>query len=245
MYKVDERQLTAYLLWLKDRGLEGPIKFAASARRSVSDDEKWSEISSKEPGEIQGGRSIANCSHDIPTKTANYDAQPNSNAALCRTIFLGDSWHLTTTEHRNSAAIPIAEECFSVSELDLLKRMQTAMELAQVETQYMGLSGLQSRNFEAVEIINQTDRLQLIADLRMFNPKIVVCMGRLAMAALIGSTNFHGCRGQLLGLPHLGPIRVLVTWHPRDLIRYPANKRQAWADMKIAMSVVRTSAKSN
>ena len=233
----------AYLLWLKDRGLEGPVKLESLRSDPTGAPSKLVEPALRDQGENQGkDQSTSRRADPIPSESTQGDSLAPDAATFCKLIFLGDSWHLGTTGFDGTR--DKAENSFTEEEINLLVKMRAAMKLSDIETQYFGLVTLQSRNFQTSAVIDETDRLKLIAELRRFNPKVVLCMGRLAMKALTGSANFHGYRGKILTLPHLGPIKVLITWHPRDLLRYPPNKRQAWDDIQVAMELVRASSKT-
>ena len=64
--------------------------------------------------------------------------------------------------------------------------------------------------------------------------KLVITLGAKATAALEPATAFGGLRGKC----HEGPrgTTMLATAHPRDLLREPAAKREAWADLQRAMA---------
>lgn len=60
------------------------------------------------------------------------------------------------------------------------------------------------------------------------NPDIVVCMGNAPCQALLGRagiTRMRGQWGEVLGRP------ALPMFHPVQLLRQPAAKREAWADL--------------
>ena len=68
---------------------------------------------------------------------------------------------------------------------------------------------------------------ELIRDVR---PDAIVCLGQAAARALLGSTETTTA---LRDQQHLrGQTPVLVTWHPDDLLRDPARKRDTWQDIK-------------
>lgn len=69
----------------------------------------------------------------------------------------------------------------------------------------------------------------LVRDVR---PDVIVCLGRAAAQELLGSTETTTA---LRGQRHVrGQTPVLVTWHPDDLLRDPARKRETWQDIKRA-----------
>ena len=67
-------------------------------------------------------------------------------------------------------------------------------------------------------------------------PRIILAVGRIAAQQLLGSDEPVG---RLRGRVHrIGGIPVVVTYHPAYLLRSPAQKRKAWADLCLARSVV-------
>lgn len=69
----------------------------------------------------------------------------------------------------------------------------------------------------------------------LIEPKLLVLLGATAVKALIGGREgISRLRGkwQEIGIPDLeASIRVLPTYHPAYLLRQPAAKRLAWADL--------------
>lgn len=68
-------------------------------------------------------------------------------------------------------------------------------------------------------------------------PKIILAMGRFAVQSLLASTEpigrLRGRAHQYMGVP------VVVTYHPVVLVRSPAGKAKAWADLCLAQSLMR------
>ncbi len=63
----------------------------------------------------------------------------------------------------------------------------------------------------------------------LVRPKVIVCLGRIAVHNLLGRTESVGAlRGQ--PLDYLG-IPVVVTWHPSYLLREPSRKQETWLDI--------------
>ncbi len=70
--------------------------------------------------------------------------------------------------------------------------------------------------------------------LAVLRPEFICCLGAVAAQNLLQSTQsigklrgrFHDFRG----------IKVLCTYHPAYLLRYPAAKRDTWEDMKLLMA---------
>jgi uracil-DNA glycosylase len=68
-------------------------------------------------------------------------------------------------------------------------------------------------------------------------PDLILCVGRVAAQNLLG---VDLTLAQLRGKVHrLGDAKrpVVVTYHPAYLLRTPAEKRKAWADLKFALEV--------
>lgn len=77
----------------------------------------------------------------------------------------------------------------------------------------------------------------LRAQIELVNPRILLCVGRIAAQNLLATdTPIGKLRGQLHQLP--GSSRpVVVTYHPAYLLRSPGEKRKAWLDLVFAMQV--------
>jgi len=77
----------------------------------------------------------------------------------------------------------------------------------------------------------------LARQVALVQPKVILVMGRFAMQSVLQSTEPLGkLRGQLhsyQGVP------VVVTYHPDALLRNPADKAKAWADLVLALQVAR------
>jgi DNA polymerase len=70
----------------------------------------------------------------------------------------------------------------------------------------------------------------------LIQPKIILAVGRIAAQQLLATDTPVGkLRGQV---HQLGNIPVVVTYHPADLLRSPTQKRKAWQDLCLAMSVI-------
>jgi DNA polymerase len=78
----------------------------------------------------------------------------------------------------------------------------------------------------------------LARQVALVRPKIILAMGRFAVQSLLQSNEPIGkLRGQVhryQGVP------VIVTYHPAYLLRTPADKAKAWADLCLAMETVAT-----
>jgi DNA polymerase len=70
----------------------------------------------------------------------------------------------------------------------------------------------------------------------LVQPRIILAMGRFAVQALLRSTEPVG---RLRGKVHEWRGRPLVvTYHPAYLLRQPADKARAWADLCLAADVI-------
>ncbi len=87
------------------------------------------------------------------------------------------------------------------------------------------------------EEVNQCEPY-LARQVALVQPKIILAMGRFAVQALLQSSEPIGkLRGQVhryQGVP------VIVTYHPAYLLRTPADKAKAWADLCLAMETARS-----
>ena len=95
-----------------------------------------------------------------------------------------------------------------------------------------------SRNPDAEELA-QCGRV-LRRQVQLLQPKVILAMGRFAMQALLGTGEpigkLRGRAHQYLGVP------LVVTYHPALLLRNPADKAKAWADLCLAQELVRVNA---
>ena len=88
-------------------------------------------------------------------------------------------------------------------------------------------------------------RLFLELQLRIINPKYIVCLGAVAAQNLLQTeTKISALRGEwhvfslddTFGMPVNS--KVLCTWHPSYLLRNPAAKIDAWNDMQILLKEI-------
>jgi DNA polymerase len=67
--------------------------------------------------------------------------------------------------------------------------------------------------------------------IKLINPKVIVCVGRIAAKVLIGPdfkvTRDHG------RIYNKGNICFMGTFHPAALLRFPQNKEEAFKDLLI------------
>ncbi|MDP1783112.1 MAG: uracil-DNA glycosylase [Hydrogenophaga sp.] len=74
----------------------------------------------------------------------------------------------------------------------------------------------------------------LARQVALVKPKVIVAMGRFAVQALLKTNEPIGrLRGQM---HHYEGVPVIVTYHPAYLLRTPADKGKAWADLCLAMA---------
>ncbi len=91
-----------------------------------------------------------------------------------------------------------------------------------------------SRNPEPLEL--QTCAPYLERQVALVQPKIILAMGRFAVQSLLQSTEPIG---KLRGRVHQAHgVPVVVTYHPAYLLRNPADKAKAWADLLLALKTV-------
>jgi DNA polymerase len=68
-------------------------------------------------------------------------------------------------------------------------------------------------------------------------PEVILCVGRIAAQRLLGRDEpLARMRGRV---HRLDEVPVVVTYHPAYLLRAPAEKRKSWADLKLALGVLR------
>ena len=75
----------------------------------------------------------------------------------------------------------------------------------------------------------------ILKHIEIINPKILILLGSTAMSALIGKDEvISKMRGKWME-KNFGRCKtsVIITFHPAFLIRQPAQKKQAWIDLKM------------
>jgi len=78
----------------------------------------------------------------------------------------------------------------------------------------------------------------LARQIALVQPRIIVCVGRIAAQNLLATTTPIGkLRGQVHRYRDSG-IPVVVTYHPAYLLRSPSEKRKAWVDLKLARATL-------
>ena len=89
------------------------------------------------------------------------------------------------------------------------------------------------RNPEAAELA--VCAAYLSRQVALAKPKVILAMGRFAIQSLLGSIE---PMGKLRGTVHeFQGVPVVVTYHPTNLLRTPADKAKAWADLVLALKV--------
>jgi len=78
----------------------------------------------------------------------------------------------------------------------------------------------------------------LARQVALVQPKIILAMGRFAVQSLLKTEEPIGrLRGRV---HHYEGVPVIVTYHPAYLLRTPADKAKAWADLCLAMDTSNT-----
>ena len=91
-----------------------------------------------------------------------------------------------------------------------------------------------NRNPEPIEL--QTCAPYLVRQVALVQPRIILAMGRFAVQSLLQTTEPIG---KLRGRVHqYQGVPVVVTYHPAYLLRNPADKAKAWADLCLALQTV-------
>jgi len=95
---------------------------------------------------------------------------------------------------------------------------------------------LNGRNPESAELATCAGYLS--RQVALAQPRVILAMGRFAIQTLLGSTE---PMGKLRGRLHdFQGVPVVVTYPPSSLLRNPADKAKAWADLVLALSVAKT-----
>ncbi len=94
---------------------------------------------------------------------------------------------------------------------------------------------LNGRNPETAELATCAGYLS--RQVALAQPQVILAMGRFAIQSLLGSTE---PMGKLRGRLHdFQGVPVVVTYPPSSLLRNPADKAKAWADLVLALSVAK------
>jgi uracil-DNA glycosylase family 4 len=82
----------------------------------------------------------------------------------------------------------------------------------------------------------------LLRQVALVQPKLILAMGRFAVQSLLQSSEPIG---KLRGRVHAyAGVPLIVTYHPAYLLRSPADKAMAWADLCLAREVLAQQAKA-
>jgi uracil-DNA glycosylase family 4 len=74
----------------------------------------------------------------------------------------------------------------------------------------------------------------LFRQIELVNPRLILCVGRIAAQTLLETdTSIGKLRGQLHRIAGNRPM--IVTYHPAYLLRSPGEKRKSWADLMLAL----------
>lgn len=134
----------------------------------------------------------------------------------------------------------------------MLDRMLAAMQLTRTQKVYIAnvikCRPPMNRNPEPVEIAACSP--YLLRQIQLLRPRMVLAMGRFSAQTILsegGALSAEQARqqplGKLRGRVHhvsLGGLQlpVVVTYHPAYLLRSPAEKAKAWADLCLAMDTM-------
>ncbi len=198
-------QLQAYYHWLRDRGLAYPSVRPAAAQAGLAGvRQRIAACTACELGRGHMRRAIG---------------QGGEAAAV---VFVGDG--------------PLgSDELFSPEEKDLLLKIVGALGLGEDQVYFTGSvhCRMQGDRPPARPAFDAC-RTHLDAVLAALAPKAVVILGGLAARALFGdAAAFAGLRGRVIAENPLGNRPLVVTVHPRDLLRHPEAKRQAWTELQL------------
>lgn len=100
-----------------------------------------------------------------------------------------------------------------------------------------------NRNPQADEIAQCMPYLE--RQIELLQPRLILALGRFAAQALLGSTVPEAMTlplGKLRGRPYVygaTGIPVVVSYHPAYLLRSLPDKAKSWADLVLAMQVLR------
>ena len=74
----------------------------------------------------------------------------------------------------------------------------------------------------------------LFQQIEVIRPEVIVALGSTAATYLLGAkTSLGSLRGRL---HHAFNAKLIVTYHPAFLLRDPAQKKEAWRDLQMAMA---------
>lgn len=156
-----------------------------------------------------------------------------------------DGMHIAATGPRYAAVMvlvdtPNREDCIAGSLLTgeagaLFDRMLTAVKLSRETVHLVSVCG--KRQIHGRIDPGVAERLGAVArhHVRIAAPKRLLLMGDAASRAVLGM-NVMSARGRLHEVVHKdGTALAVASFHPRLLLERPAQKREAWADLKLLM----------
>ena len=83
----------------------------------------------------------------------------------------------------------------------------------------------------------------LARQVALVKPRVILAMGRFAVQSLLNTSDPIG---RLRGRVHqYQGVPVIVTYHPAYLLRTPADKAKAWADLCLAMDTLGATERSS
>ena len=128
---------------------------------------------------------------------------------------------------------------------ELLDKMITAMKLNVVTDVYIcnvvKCKTPANQNPEIAEI--EVCKQYLLSQIELVQPRIIIAMGRFASFAITGSDLVtNKLRGKI---NYYKNIPVIVTYHPSYLLRNTDAKKDAWADLQLAMKVFKDNENTN
>lgn len=97
----------------------------------------------------------------------------------------------------------------------------------------------QGRNPQPAELSQCAHFLQ--REMALLQPKVILAMGRFAVQSLLAEQPELATQplGKLRGTVYrYRGVPVVVTYHPKSLLRASSDKAKAWADLNLAMDVV-------
>ena len=145
-----------------------------------------------------------------------------SGGASARVLFVGDG--------------PLGSDLlFTTDEQDLLLKIVGALGLAEPDVYFTASVHCRMPDDRPPSRHSfDTCRTHMLAVTKALCPSAVVVLGGLAARALFGDdATFNDLRGRILREGPLGALPLVVTFHPRDLLRQPQAKRQAWTDLQL------------
>ena len=99
---------------------------------------------------------------------------------------------------------------------------------------------LGTKTFAAQMVPSQNEAESLADQLAKIPSKVIIALGPHAARALLNEDSEAMPFGKLRGTVHRADgldSKVVVTYHPLQLLRQPLAKAQAWIDLKLAMKV--------